>query len=455
MRMKLAPIQTQKQVLSPMMQQSIQVLLLPLMDLSQAIEQELQNNPLLEVNEEVAESGDSNETDHAELPDESPLPPSNFDSDDDPVEEKPIKRDETLEEQLLRQLHVEFSDPDDILIGEFIIGNIDDDGYLTLSCDEIAQILELDDRTTVESVLKIIQGFEPVGIASRDLKECLLIQLRHKNFLPESLLVRIVAEYLAELGRKKFSVIAKNTGASLSEVKEAAKIITTLDPRPARNFRPLSPQLFVKPDITIGQDTDGNYFVQLNHDGLPRLRINPQYRRILKKEKLTNEEKEFIREKIKNAQIFIKSIEQRGQTIKGIAQYILDRQKAFFENGPISLTPMSLKDVAQHLERNESTISRAIHEKYLDTPYGLFPMRFFFSQGVRNNPLDGSAETSVSSRSIKEEIKKLIDRENKSSPLSDQEIQEYFSKKGMIIARRTISKYRQALRILPSHLRKE
>jgi RNA polymerase sigma-54 factor len=446
--------QSQKQLLAPVMQQSIEMLLLPLTELNMATNQELQNNPLLEIDEEKLKLSQEQQKDELARMQGYSQHHRNFASrehftDDEILEDKPIKMEVTLEEQLLQQLRMELSDPLEIKIGEFIIGSLDEDGYLKATCEEITQATGTDDLVRVEYILKIVQNFEPVGIASRSLKECLLSQVKTRCNGNSNLIRKIIEKHLDELGRKKYQNIARRSGVSLEAVKVAAQAIARFEPKPARNYRPIKVNLYVKPDIFITKDDEDNYHIRLNNDGIPPLRVNTHYQRMLLKKHLTHEEKNFIREKLKCALDFMKSIEQRGRTIEKITQYILDRQKEFFEKGHMYLAPMNLKDIAQAIDRNESTISRAITNKYVDTPQGLFPLKFFFSRGI---PETGNGM--VASRSIKEEIKELIGEENKSKPLSDQTLQEYFQRKDIHISRRTVSKYRQNLRILPSHLRK-
>ncbi|OGX34565.1 MAG: RNA polymerase sigma-54 factor [Omnitrophica WOR_2 bacterium RIFCSPHIGHO2_02_FULL_52_10] len=446
--------QSQKQLFAPAMQQSIEMLLLPLVELNMSIDQELQNNPLLEIDEEKLKSSQEHQKDElaallAYSRHGRHFSPREHSADDEILEDKPIKMEVTLEEQLLQQLRMELSDPLEIKIGEFIIGSLDEDGYLKVTCEEIAQAAGTDDLVRVEYILKIIQNLEPAGIASRSLKECLLSQVKARCNGNSGLIRKIIEGHLDALGRKKYQDIARNSGASLDAVKEAAKAIAAFEPKPARNYRPIKASLYIKPDMFITKDDEGDFHILINNDGVPPLRVNAHYQKMLLKENLNREEKNFIREKLKNALYFMKSIEQRGRTIERITQYILEKQREFFEKGHMFLAPMSLKDIAQSIERNESTISRAIANKYVDTPQGLYPLKFFFSQGVSE-----TENGAVASRSIKEEIKELVDAENKSEPLSDQTIQEYFKHKDICISRRTVSKYRQNLRILPSYLRK-
>jgi len=250
--------------------------------------------------------------------------------------------------------------PDYILeSSHYTLGSLDEDGYLKTSCEEIAQCLGIDDLPRIEYILKIIQNFEPVGIASRSLKECLLSQVMIRSNGNCKLVKKIIEEHIEELGRKKYQNIARKLGTSLETVKNAAQIISLFEPKPARNYRPIKANLYIKPDIFITMDENEQYHIRINSDGNSPLRINTHYQRMLTRRNLTPEEKNFIHEKLKNALYFMKSIEQRGKTIKKITEFILDRQKEFFEKGHMHLAPMNLKDIAESIERNESTISRA------------------------------------------------------------------------------------------------
>lgn len=465
MQLEQRQFQTQKQIMAPVMQQSIEVLLLPIVDLEQAIDQELESNPLLENQEETPDSGgsefDKEKPFRETLSDEiqhlmnAPNHPhlSTYTQEED-YESNPVQSNETLEQKLLCQLHVDIDDPLKIRIGEMIIGQLDVDGYLTLSCQEIVQALSLSSVKPVQEVLSLIQSYEPYGIAARDLTECLLIQTQVLLNGNAPLVTKIIQNHLEDLGRKRHDLIAKNLKIPIDHVKHCAHLIATLEPKPARNFRPISQANYVKPDIFIykNPDHDNEYVLEVNEKGIPLLRINPAYRKLLLKKNLTAKEKEFLKEKLQNAVAFIKSIQQRGSTIKEIGSYLLEQQKKFFVEGHLALKPMGLKDVAKALNRNESTISRAISQKYIDTPQGIFPLKYFFSQSVGEHPTgcDG-----VASRSVKEEIHLMVDEEDKQHPLSDQKIQQLLKHQGMNVARRTIGKYRKQLNILPSHLRKE
>jgi RNA polymerase sigma-54 factor len=457
--MNLRTIQVQKQIFAPTLQHSIEVLMLPILELHASIDQELQANPLLEVDETKSDDDPNIITDElrdyfikksAQSEDSFSIP----NADDDPEDRStPLKKEETLEDDLLRQLRMDISDLEEIAIGEFIIGNINEDGYLTITCEEIGSRLSVKDLGKIEKVLNLIQSYEPTGIASRNLQECLLAQVNGSSNGHEEIIRNIIQNCLTELSQKKYLAIARKLHIPVAKVKESALLISHLDPKPARNYRPLKANIYITPDVYVMMDENGNYQIHLNKQDIPRIRINPLYKQLLKENNLRPEEKQFIREKMKNALLFIKSVEQRGQTVMAITKFILEKQKDFFKNGHMSLSPMTLRDVAQAVKRNESTVSRAINNKYIETPKGLFPLKFFFSQAVNGHGQPDA--NNVTSRSIKEEMRDLIENEEESAPLSDQQIQEYFAQRGITIARRTINKYRKSLQILPSHLRKK
>ena len=467
MQVRFLPQQIQKTTLAPVMQQSIEVLLLAVVELNLSIEQELQSNPLLEIDEEAPPAQDPAAKKEA-LYNNDPLRFSReplqgqYSSDDETLEDIPIKVESSLEENLLQQLRIEPLGPLEFKIGEYFIGNLDEDGYLKTTCEETALELGVADLELIERVLKIVQGFEPLGIASRNLQECLSIQLAALRPARHDIYLAMISNHLQNLGHKRFHQISKDMGISLCEIREAANFIASLEPKPARNFRPIRSSIYIQPDVFIRKDEERGYYVDVSREGIPSLRVNAYYRDMLERTSLNEKDREFIQERFRNATNFIKSVEQRGNTLRRIAEYILIKQMAFFDRGE-DLAPTVLKDVAQAISRNESTISRAISNKYIDTPRGMFPIKFFFSQGIHqikslsaasDDAQGDDAQGSVASRSIKDEIQNIIISEDKSAPLSDQDIQHYFNRRNMQIARRTISKYRQALRILPSNLRK-
>jgi RNA polymerase sigma-54 factor len=448
MKLRSSLIQTQKPVLAQVLQQSISVLMLSSTELNAAIEQELQTNPLLEGELLASSPKDALVDINKSLNHLNDVPyQSNFVA-DDTDDEIPIPQLESFEEHLLTQLRIEISDPLEQKIGELIIGNLNADGYLTVSLAEIAQAAGTNEAI-IETVLKRIQLFDPVGTASRNLEECLAVQLSASDSPVRLDALRIVADHLKDLSHKRYDAIMQKTKMTTERIKEAAQLIATLEPKPARNYQTFDQTFYVQPDIFVMKNPDGGFKVELNRKEVPLIRINPMYQKMLNSKTISEEERKFIQDKLTNAINFIKSIQQRGETIVNIARYIIERQADFFDGNTSSLSPMTLKDIADVLERNESTISRAIHNKYMDTPQGIFALKFFFSQAVNEENKD------LSSYNVKEEIKRLVDEETKSSPLSDRDIQDFFQSKGIKLARRTITKYRQELDIPPSHLRKE
>ena len=460
MKLGQTQIQTQRQIMAPVMQQSIEILMLPVADLEQAIQDELEANPLLEIDESKLPQDDSasnllnqNLATELERLISAPSPFLYHDYDEELIEEIPVKASESLEEKLLHQLHIDLNDPLKLAIGEMIIGQLDEDGYLTSTMEELAELMNLSSTQIIEDVLKLIQSYEPVGIAARDLRECLLIQAASKFNGKTPLASMIIKNHLEDLGRKRYDLIAKNLKVPLEHVRHCAKLIAELEPRPARNSRPVMSGNYIQPDLSIHNNprVPDEFFLEVNEKKVPPLRVNQIYRRLLRRKNLTAEEKIFLKEKLQNALAFIKSIQQRGSTIKEIGNYILDHQKDFFIEGHSALKPMGLKDVAAAVGRNESTISRAVNQKYIDTPHGILPLKYFFSQSVGD---DDYGQGGISNRAIKEEIIDLVQEEDKNSPLSDAELQQLLSEKGMNVSRRTVGKYRKQLNILPSYLRK-
>ncbi len=461
MRVFTGQTQIQRPILAPNMQQSIEILLLPVLELESVIEQELEQNPLLEVDEKRT----VNERIHIEeliTKNINKLRETNgisYDEEnsfgvDEELQELPVTRPVSLEDYLLRQLWFEISDPLKLQIGEFIIGNLNKDGYLKLTCEEIAEALELSDINIVKDVLLTIQNnFDPIGIAARNLKECLIIQTKHRFNENGKIICQVIDGYLEELGRKNFTKIARGLKISIEQVKDIASAISKLDPRPARNYCGSPQNLYIAADITVIKDDQGEYKVIINRNNIPYLKVSSSYQRMLRSKNILKQESDFIRDKIKKAILFIKSIEQRQETLRQVAEYIVKYQRDFLDKGYTALKPMKLKDVAVAINRNESTVCRAIKNKYIDTPQGLFSLKFFFSQSLLHS-YGNTGDSHISNRSIKEEIKTIIEEEDKNSPMSDKDIVEYFKRKNISIARRTIAKYRQALNILPSHLRK-
>ncbi|MFH1360487.1 MAG: RNA polymerase factor sigma-54 [Candidatus Omnitrophota bacterium] len=455
MRPKLVTQQVQRHILAPIMQKSISVLILPVAELNSIIEEELQANPLLEIDEanRLASAARDNEELREKIRrlseiSDGPVYQGAI-GDEEESREKPLTKSATLEDYLMRQLRLEISNPEKLRIGEYIIGNLNEDGFFELPLDEASQRLGLSGSAQMQEVLETVKSFDPVGIASKDLKECLLAQLHTLAPHDEQVIKQVIGNHLEALGRKRFKEIAKSINISVDRVKEIGHYIHSLEPKPARAYRPIEENIYVKPDIFI-RKTDNEFQITVNNEDIPTLRISPFYKELLRKPNLTEEEKTFIEERLQSALFFIKSIKQRSETLRAIVQFIVNKQAEFFENGHGTLAPLTLKDVAKVVERDESTISRTIRNKYIDTPYGIIPLKFFFSSAIATE-----ANGHVGSRGIIEEIRQMIDEEDKVSPLSDQDIQNHFKEKGVRIARRTIAKYRNALKIPASHLRKE
>jgi RNA polymerase sigma-54 factor len=303
--------------------------------------------------------------------------------------------------------------------------------------------LDIDD---LEEVLAVIQTFHPVGVGARDLRECLLIQLRRLG-KEQSLEYRIVASHIEDLGKRRFPEIARRMGTTVEAIQRAANLIATLDPKPGLIFSP-DPNNYVLPDVTV-ERVGNDYQISLNGEQIPHLRISNTYKDLMSRESNPNDVRDYIREKIRSGKFLIKSIHQRQQTISNIAHEIVTRQREFMEHGPSALKPMTMVQIADVVGVHETTVSRAISGKYMATPQGVFDMKYFFTPGYQTD--DGE---SMSNTSVKGAISELVRSEDPKNPLSDKEIVEILEKRGIPIARRTVAKYRNELNILPSNMRK-
>jgi RNA polymerase sigma-54 factor len=303
------------------------------------------------------------------------------------------------------------------------------------------------DVAELQRVLEVVQTFHPVGVASRDLRECLLIQLKRLG-KEGSLEWRVVDRFLEDLGKRRFPEIARRLGTTVDQVQRAANFISTLDPRPGQIFTP-DPNNYVLPDVTV-ERVGGNWQISLNGDQIPHLRISNTYKDLMAKDGNGTEVKDYIRDKIRSGKFLIKSIHQRQQTISNIAHEIVDRQKDFLDLGPSALKPMTMVQIADAVGVHETTVSRAISGKYIATPHGVFEMKYFFTPGYQT-----ATGEAMSNTSVKGAIAELVKGEDSKNPLSDKEIVEILSKRGIPIARRTVAKYRNELNILPSNMRKE
>ena len=483
MEPRLFQNQSQRLILSPQIRQYLRLLQMPLMELAQAVDQEMTDNPLLEEKSQAPSEEASGEyAEDAALP---PLPGSNrelqlgesfnsfqdWDSDysgntfetegstesPDAQQKKRDYRDslltkkEALSDYLIWQIRFAGLSAEDRAVAEHIIGNINEQGFLQATLEEMAAATGKATDHIVR-VLEFVQQLEPAGIAARNLQEALVLQLKRlPNAAETALAIRIVNEQLSLLEKRDWNQIAKIFAVSSEEVRKAADLIKRLEPRPGRSFYSEEP-IAITPDALVYEIEAGTpeYKIEITHDRVPELRVNSYYRNLLKSKDIDDKTREFLKEKLQAALTFMKAVSQRKSTIHQITEQIVKEQHDFFEKGFSHLKPLRLKDVAANLNIHESTVSRAIHGKYMQTPQGTIPYRSFFS--TKLDTISGEAE---SQKSIMEKIKKLIHEENPFSPLSDQDLVGVLKKDGLIIARRTVAKYRDLLKILPSHLRRQ
>jgi RNA polymerase sigma-54 factor len=452
-----------KQTLAPQLIQSLRLLQMPILKLEQVIRQELSTNPLLEEvetteeTEETATLSDGEEELQPDpqldkidwddyLGDENELPFREEKEEEEKRWEKIPVLERTLYDHLTEQLHLSKLDKEEIEIGEYIIGNIDPSGYLVCSTEEIASALDVLPEK-VSKVLSIIQTFDPSGVGARDLRESLLIQFKTKGF-EDTLAYRIVRDHLHELEKKSLSQLSRLLGTSFEEVQKAMDFIKTLNPKPAMGrFAPSATP--VLPDLIV--EKIGDEFVVFHNDrNIPRLRISPAYREILKKDSADSQEtKTYIKGKLEQARWLLNSINQRRSTMIKVMEKIVEEQKDFFEHGSSFLKPLTMETIAEKVGMNVATISRVSNSKYVQTPQGVFEIRYFFNSGV---PKENGEE--LSKRNVKKIIEELIKNENPATPLSDQELFSLLKNEGINIARRTVSKYREELKILPARFRK-
>ena len=330
-------------------------------------------------------------------------------------------------------------------IAELIIGNIDDYGYLKATVEELAASTSLP-AEKISEVLKVIQTFDPPGVGARDLRECLMLQLERAG-QQESLEYRIVRDFMDALGKRRIPEIARGTGQPVDEVQDALARIARLEPRPGRAFLPDTDQ-YVLPEVFVQKNGD-DFTVTTNDEQIPHLRISNVYKDLMSQGENSAEVKNYIREKIRAGKFLIKSLHQRQQTILNIGREIVKRQREFMEKGVAHLKPMTMAQIAEVVGVHETTVSRAVSGKYMQTPQGVFEMKFFFTAGLQT-----ATGADVSNTSVKDMIAEIFKSENPAKPLSDQEVVKMLADKGITIARRTVAKYRDELDILPSNLRK-
>lgn len=450
----LALEQTQKLVMTPELRQAIQLLQFTSQELNEYLEKQIEENPLLEL-ENTAEDYE-NIDDFANKKEE--IDWKEYIGKEDDISYRPqvdknvkeysfenfISYSPSLRDNLFFQLNVLEISQEDKKIGEILIESIDENGYLMTSVEQVAMDLNIDSER-IENVLSLIQGFEPLGVGARSLKECLLIQIREdENRHPEA--EKVVEYYLEDVAYNRLSKIAKELNMDIEEVQNICDYIKTLEPKPGRSFNDGDQVKYITPDATI-EYIDGEYIIILNDVTGPRLNINNFYKELMRKGK-DEKATEYLTEKLNSAMWIIKSIEQRRMTIYKVVESILKFQKDFFEIGERGLKPLTLNEVAEDIQMHESTVSRATNGKYVQTPRGLYELKFFFSSGLTTSGGE------MSSTSIKSMIKDLIEQENPKKPYSDQKISDILKAKGINISRRTVAKYRDELEIPSSTARR-
>ena len=490
LEIKLNQKLSQSLVMTPQLQQAIKLLQLGRMEYLEVIEKELLENPVLEdsredfqesasqtekaVSEVIGDTGDLpagfeklkeelqgqekvNQEFDADLVSYLDLyaqsttsgvgPSRRFDGEDElPPIEATVSKREGLTSHLLLQLRTSELSEEDQKIAAHIIGNLDRNGFLEVTVEDIALECAVDEER-VSTTLRCIQTFDPVGIAARNLQECLLIQLEFMG-LGESLAARLVRDHLPKLEGRKYDAIAKQEKVELPEIYEALKQIQKLEPRPGRPFVDEEP-IYVTPDLYVRKLED-QWVVSLNEAGMPKLRLNPRFRELLgSAQNAPDGEKEYVQDRVRSAAWLIKSVVQRQRTIHKVAESIMRFQREFLEVGVSALKPLVLREVADDVSMHESTISRVTTNKFIHTPHGVFELKYFFTSGVRGS------EGDVSSESVKERIKALVAEENPKDPLSDQQLVERLKGEGIDIARRTVAKYREMMHILSSTQRKK
>ena len=462
----------QKLILTPALQQAIKLLPMATLELVDLLNQEVVDNPLLEEAsaEELQQTDAAAQVDRAD-PDPQPTKDTQDTWDDadfayffgeylengyrpraprDVRELPPIENTlstvSSLADHLMWQLSAQTDDEVSRSIGTAIIGNLDEDGYLVASVDEIAAMGNWPEAD-VDRVLALVQTFDPMGVAARDLQACLLLQLRHLGLenTPSEVIVR---DHLRLLENHQLPDLARQLDLRVDELKDHIDIIRHLDPKPGMKYNP-SPSQYVIPDVYV-QKVEDEYVAVLNDDALPQLRISPVYRRLLDpKSQHSAETRSYVKDKFRSALWLIKSVDQRQKTIDKIATSIIAFQREFLDHGIEHLRPLVLRDVANDIGMHESTVSRVVNNKYMHTPQGVFEMKYFFHSGIRS-----AYGESVSSVTIKQRIRKIVENEDAHKPLSDSRIVSLLQAEGLILARRTIAKYREELRIPTSSRRK-
>jgi RNA polymerase sigma-54 factor len=473
----------QQLVMTPRLQMALKILQVSTLELEQFLKQELLQNPLLErledddaelekseseqerseeasdeqQGEEGADSEKAESTEEKDATGEdldwddylddvySHAYGQNFARDDDERYERVPVAVATFEDELKHQLHMECQDDALVGVAEYIIDELDADGYVNDTLEIIASSLKTDVET-VERALKVVQALDPAGIAARTIEECLLLQLERKG-LGDTLAARVVSTCFEELKSCKYDAIRRKLSVSTDDLREAIGEIAKLDPRP-RIDPVVSDPGYITPDLVI-EEVDGDYVVYLNDQDVPRVRINPTYRRILSTDS-ASEEREFISKKLKAARWIVQSIENRRRTMVRVTESIVRAQAGFFEKGVSALKPLTLQQIADDVSMHESTVSRVTRGKYVQTPRGTFELKYFFSSGIRTK--DGDE---IASKAVRDAMQEIISKEDKKKPLSDQKVAEELRRMGFTISRRAVAKYREQMKILRAGLRKE
>jgi len=459
-------------IMTQRLQQALKLLQVPTLELQAILKQEIMQNPMLEEVDELMENEDIAKEDS---PEETANEEAEEPSDDDPIdwsdyiqdgldrtyipqsevnpeflEKVPVTRT-TLAESLLEQLHFLSLSADHMKVAEFLVGSLDERGYLSTSLEDVCNAVGRPVEE-LERVLCVIHALEPIGVGARDLRECLLIQLEAKS-QKDTLVWRLIHDQFDNLVNRRFPEIARNLKCTVEEVQAAADEVATLNPKPGLEVSAEDPK-YVVPDLIV-ERVDDDYIVLLNDRNVPRLRISSAYESVLKDRKNSDkgtpggDTRAYIQNKLNSARWLIQTIEQRRRTMIKVMNCIIREQREFFDKGIAFLRPLTLQQVARQIDMHESTVSRVCSGKYVQTPRGVFELKFFFSSGLETE--DGE---DVSARTAKDIIKTLIEEEDKKEPLSDQRIAEMLHEKGLRIARRTVAKYREQLSILPARFRR-
>jgi RNA polymerase sigma-54 factor len=480
LEMKQSAKLVQQLVITPQLQQAIRLLQLTRLELVEMISQEMKENPLLEEDEEAREDPEAErptaEEEAAEPPAENEvtrevkgegegsdefdwenylencnLTPfqrsSSQDGEERPSFENFLTKRTTLSDHLYWQLQLSRFTDEEQNVGTWIIGNLDEDGYLRVSFEDICSETNLP-PDSVEAVLRRVQQFDPVGVAARDLKECLLIQLEQMS-VRDHLAEKIVSEHLSLLKNRNFPAIARRLGVSLERINHAARLISKLEPKPGKAFGGDVAQEII-PDVYVYK-LEGEYVIYLNDDGIPRLNVNPFYRNILADSRGSFQgDRKYIQEKLRSALWLIRSIHQRQTTIYRVAKSIVKFQRDFLDKGIQFLKPLVLRDVAEDIQMHESTISRVTNNKYMHTPQGIYELKYFFNAGITST----QGET-LASESVKNLVREIIAKEDPKKPYSDEKLVQILKGMNIPIARRTVSKYREMMKILSSSERRK